>query len=184
MKYTLSKTTAMVYKIRITEPSHTWADITIEEWAGGGSIKVISDYGDYSYSWNAIGEGVFRDFLLSLDFGYFMEKTKGSSVYKFSPELTINQIKKDILKIRHIRDIDRDTARGCWNDIETYDLETDSETLYHERIWQTYIPKYIYDSDYHAIPVETEINHQCTGFWEIIWPVACEIWREELKEPK
>lgn len=182
MKYTLNKTTAMVYKIRITEPSHTWADITIEEWIGGGSIKVISDYGGYSCSWNAIGEGLFRDFLLSLDFDYFMGKTKGNSVHKFSPELTITQIKNDILKIRHVRDIDKETARECWYSIETYDLETDSEDVYYERLWQTDIPKYIYDGDYHAIPVETEIDYQCKGFWEVIWPVACEIWKNELEE--
>lgn len=182
MKYTLNKTTAMVYKIRITEPECTWADITIEEWVGGGSIKVISDYGDYSYSWNAIGEGLFRDFLVSLDFGYFMQKTKGNSVHKFSSELTVTQIKNDILKIRRTRDIDKDAARECWNAIGDYGLDTDCEVTYHERIWQTDIPKYIYDTDYYDIPVETEINQQYKRFWEKIWPVACEIWRHELEE--
>lgn len=183
-KYTVEKSTAMVYKIR---GECGWADITLREWDRGGSFSCQSDYGNYSHIWTAIGDGTLRDFLCGLDYGYFMNKTRGDTT-QFSGIKTLEKLKTDIMKARRsmssydigIQEIDSNQAREYWVEVENLGLEDyDSMDIYFDRFMQTECCEYLYGNCSQSIPVEYEPIWECKGFWENIWPVACEIWKEE-----
>lgn len=182
MSYSLTKRTAIVYGIRINKP-HTWADITIEEWQGGGSFKCISDYGNYSHIWGSIGERSLREFLCSLDKHYFLKKVTEYKYLEFDCEATLAGIRKDILKYRREGEIDKELARECFDEAQPgTDLsDCDNSTLFWERLYQSSILNGAYDGEGTNVNTQERIKPQCQGFWDIVWPVACEIWREELK---
>lgn len=178
-KYSCEKDTAVVYKIRMADRS-AWAVIAMRQWPRGGSIDIQSDFGNYAYSWNATGDGDFRAFLLDLHYDYFMGKVRQGFGHGevFDPEGSLDEIKRDIIKARRTGDINKAAAREAWDDLSWVDA-TD------ETVFATQITAYgsitrIYDDDYSAIPFMRKRDPQCAGFWEVIWPVACEIWREEL----
>lgn len=86
MEYTCVKDEAVVYKMKAGKPGWGWANITIREWEGGGSVDIQSDFGAYAYSWGAIGSGTFRAFLRGLNYGYFMGKAAANRGRQFSWE--------------------------------------------------------------------------------------------------
>ena len=180
MKYELKKSTAMVYHIRILEPSRTWADITIEEWKEGGSFKCVSDYGNYSYIWGSIGTETLRGFLCQLNYDYFMGKTHPSLGEQFSIRKSITACRENIIEARRDCDITRAQARVMWEYLEQLEDAGNNENLYFQLITDSDIFDTIYENDYCSIPSHTEKHPQCAGFWRIIWPVAVEIWKEEL----
>lgn len=49
-----------------------------------GSFDCQSDYGNDTSSWNSIGNMPFIEFLLSLDYGYFMNRTRGENQQIFN----------------------------------------------------------------------------------------------------
>jgi len=179
MDYKIQKSTAMVYKIRL--PNGGWADITIEEWEKGGSFKCVSDYGNYSYIWTSIGEQTLRGFLCQLDFYYFMMKAhKSKSGMQFSLEKTIELIKRDIIQQRRGDDLNSTDARTCWEEAEQLDTGN-SIDLFYNLFSETKAAKLIYAGDPCVFPAAEEVIPQCEGFWELIWPCICEVWRDELK---
>ena len=71
-RYSVTKGTAKVYRIVMEERSG-WGDFTIESYYNGGSLKVISDFGDYSCIWTNIGvTKTFEEFLGYLNFVFFL----------------------------------------------------------------------------------------------------------------
>lgn len=182
MNYTVQKTTADVYKIRIKD-RFSWATITIRQWVEGGSIDVQSDFGSYSYSWTSIGPRDFRAFLMGLDYGYFMEKAaRGSRGYRFSPERTIEGMKQFVIERRRGGDIDSATARAGWEAIEDLDVDIvmETESWFVASVLDRSDLFELFGGDYDSIPLRSERCPQCAGFWNEIWPIACETWREEL----
>jgi hypothetical protein len=180
MNYTCEKDTATVYKIRIDGRS-AWAVITIRQWPKGGSIDIQSDYGNYSNSWCSIGERDFREFLLDLEFSYFMGKVRGHDYLRFSLEKTIAEVKADINEQRRDGEITKEKARECWDILEESEQERDSEDIFYRRVMDADIEGAVYDGDMSAFPRALEPDPQCQGFWDVIWPVACDVWKKELE---
>ena len=178
LPYTFTIKTIEVYKIRRINGRYGWADLTIDGWEGGGSINVQSDWGTYAYQWTSIGERSFKEFLLGLNYSYFMGKCIGYHGEKFSSSKTIEAIKRDIFKARRDDEIDSVVARDYYDAIDT-DYDNISQDLFFERLWHTSIISEIYCSDPHSIPVVHEENHKARAFWDEVWPKFCEIIKGE-----
>lgn len=160
-----------------------WADISIREWPGGGSIDVQSDYGLYAYTWYSIGDEPFRKFLCSLCRDYFMAKTRGERGWKnYDGPATIREIRKNIIEDRLEGEITKKDARSMWNS-----LEGKGDWLFTELVEDSTfegILDRIYGDDFSNIPCIESPKFECLNFWSIIWPCACEIWKNELAAEK
>lgn len=183
--HTVKKSIAEVYAIRLKDGDTAWADITVESWKSGGSIKVISDFGDYSYMWNSIGSGTFKSFLCDLDFCYFMGKCRGNHGQEFSAKMTVENIRDEIVTARRVLDVDKDTARTHWKAIDDIDHMGESEFSHFICFDGSKLVQDIYCGDLSSIPYGSEPIPECVGFWDVLWPIACETWKqEELTETK
>ncbi|MHC1744866.1 MAG: hypothetical protein AB9873_17815 [Syntrophobacteraceae bacterium] len=201
--YTCKKTMAVVYNLRIKEPSPkgspgwtTWADITIREWFGqysggprnGGSIQIISDYGNYGFAWSHIGDKCLRQFLLALEADYFFGKVVegGRRNYEvIDMKATLEDIRKEIVSMRREGRIDKEQARDFWEQIEEgSDVSRciSDEELYRALDDHDDLFRIIFHNDFENVPVSHTMNGQCRGFWDRIWPAACDVWRKELAE--
>ncbi len=179
-EYTYKKSTAMVYTIRIQKPYSTWADITIEEWDGGGSFKCISDFGNFVYAWTSIGDRCLRDFLRGLNFDYFMGKTRGK-FEQFAFKETIKNMLNDVITMRREeRSLTEETARQLWDQIKALECTNNEEHFF--RDLGDFIMGKLYDHDHESIAIVEEPTGECKQFWDIIWPAACDIWGKELLE--
>jgi len=182
---TITEVPSTTYKVRF-KPSHfMWADITLREWEGGGSIQIQSDYGEFARIWNAIGSRTFIEFLCSLDMDYFMKKTRPADYREFSAEKTEKEIKRYIIQCRRDGYITKEVAREVWDEVEWLELgNSTSETEYYLKIQgggfgaESFVDA-LYDGDYAAIPHCTEYNPQCTEFWNNIWCHVVEYWGGE-----
>jgi hypothetical protein len=187
MSTIVTKEEAVVYKIRIEEPHHSWADITIREWPRGGSIDIQSDYGNFSYAWGSIGDRTLREFLCNLDYHYFMGKTRPSSCGRaFDISKTLKQLREDVISRRKERCLNKEEARECWIDICDIEEYAGNEEAEYVRAldMQHSLIRLLYDFEYGCIPYEYIDDPQCVAFWERIWPVVCQAWAEELREEK
>lgn len=186
--YGYTKTKVSCYKIHLKKSS-VWAYITIDEWAnGGGSFSCQSDYGNYEYMWSSIGPDTLREFMMDCDFHYFMEKVTGYKLMEFDAEETTKELYKILLSSRRLDDTNKFQAREIWDELKRSGLDDD---FYHakeghgwfERFHATcplFIESFCYDLD--CVPMRDRANAQAVGFWEIIWPIACDIWTKELAD--
>lgn len=185
MKYTYKKHQAKVYNIRVQEPYPTWANITIREWKGGGSFDCQSDYKDFSHFWNSIGPETLREFLIDLDFDYFMKKTRARDYLEFSGEESLKAVRQDIINADREDRIDIELARKMFDSTR---LHTDrvlySQNTFAQFLIDSDIIKDLYFNDWQAVPIRKEYNPQCLGFWKNIWPAAKEIWEKEITDEK
>lgn len=179
--YTVEKGTATVYKLRQGNMGLGWADITIREWPAGGSIDIQSDYGNYSYFWNSIGKRTFKEFLLGLNPGYFFGKCMGKEYDVYDPEKTERWVKELVIERRKDGDLNKEEARDCWNEIQFIDFGS-ADAYYYSASDRTSLWEMCFGEDYHSLPHATKPHPQAEAFWEVIWPVACAEWRQELTQ--
>lgn len=104
MGFEITTETATVYKLRFRknegeQERFGWADAAVRSWKGGGSISIQSDYGNYAYTWTAIGSASFLSFLIGLNFDYFMGKAC-PGYRQFAHEKTVDAIKRMIVERR------------------------------------------------------------------------------------
>jgi len=176
MKITIE--TAKVYRLRGFKPeSFAWADIVIRSWKGGGSIDVQSDYGSYAYQWGSTGRDDIREFLVGLDYGYFMTKCHPSRGYETDWDGTAKEVRRLILEDRRIGGITADFARKCIDGVDAVEW---GESLFYEMRDHPELSTFYADGDY---PRKTVRQGQCNGFWTVIWPEIVKVWREELQAP-
>lgn len=167
--------TAIVYKLRKFRPeSFCWADITIRAWKGGVSFQAQSDYGNYAYIWGAIGPDDWRDFLLSLDYGYFMGKAHPSHGYETDWDGTADDIRKLILEDRRKgRAMSAEEARACFDAVDKVEW---GPSIYYELRDYPELAEFMQSHDF---PTKRARNGQCNGFWSVVWPEICKVWRKE-----
>lgn len=174
--YRIATDIARVYKARaMTRHGWGWATATIREWREGGQIDVQSDFGNYAYSWGAIGDRTLREFLCGLDFDYFMNKA-GRGYCVFDEEATVRAIKAEIFDQLKHGCIDRVTAHE-WRD-ELDDIgDCGSEHLFAERLMSHEWFYKLYDT-YPSIA--TRDCPQARAFWDGPWQALCAHWRAEI----
>lgn len=172
-------TSATVYRLRKFKPeTYCWADITIRSWMNGGAIDVQSDYGSYSYQWCSTGCDDIREFLVGLDYGYFMGKAHPSHGYVTDWDLTAKDVKRLILKDRRDGGLSAAEAREIMDAAEAIEW---GEAVFYEMRDYPKLAQFYTDSDY---PKRTVKQGQCNGFWNIVWPEITRIWREEIAARK
>lgn len=167
-EYTSSISEARVYTLkgRAQGYGRWWAEVTIREWPGGGSVNIQSESGSYATFWTAIGDVCLRKFLCSLHFDYFMERCCGSAYIEGRREGWLKP----------------EAARDIWNELtQARGLPYSSlSDLLHE-IDASRVISELYDGDYCSAPDCEKPRQECLNFWRHIWPCACEVWREELE---
>ena len=169
---------AKVYRMRKFKPeTFCWADITIRSWKGGGAIDVQSDYGSYSCQWGATGRDDIREFLIGLDYGYFMGKAHPSRGYATDWDLTAEDVKRLILKDRRDGGISAEDARKCMDGANAIEW---GEAAFYEMRDYPELARFYSESDY---PKRTVKQGQCNGFWTVIWPEIVRVWKEEIAAP-
>lgn len=185
LDYTFEKAKATVYKVRPKdgEKYRTWADVSIHEWKGGGSISIISDYGNYSHGWNAIGERPFRKFLCGLDMDYFGKKTLPQGYLQDDVEASQKAAMVAVVEYRreNPKSLDKETARDLYDGIAQADTCGDDMGYFAAKIQDLdgFDLVFGHGMDF---PYRKQYNPQLKGFWEILWPCLVDIWQKELSE--
>jgi hypothetical protein len=181
LQYVCETGTAKVYMLRRIGGSSAWADITIRDWPDGGSLNIQSDYGNYQHSWRSTGCNSLIEFLIGLNFDYFMKKCcKGYLVY--SHEETLKRTLSQLIAYRKYRFLNKEEARECMNQIKTAFPYGSSNIVDFVENLPEIVTEMVYDNDYSNIPEGKTPRYECVGFWEEVWPCACEVWRKELEE--
>ena len=183
-RYSVTKGRAKVYRI-VLEDCSGWADLTIEGYSSGGSLKTVSDFGDYSAIWTNIGPAkTFEGFLCELRFEYFMEKTSIHPYLIFDLDSTVNDTQRDILRFRKENLLDRQKARCVYDKLKSC-LEQCFENAedYLDFLDEIEVSKVLqveglYDYNF---PVSHKYDEQCLAFWETIWPCFCDVLKKEIK---
>lgn len=178
--YTITTDVARVYKVK--ERGRTgwgWAIATIREWPRGGQIDVQSDFGNFAYSWSAVGDRTLREFLCNVGFDYFMNKAAGKW-RTFDEEATIRAIKKDIFAAVKYRHFTREQAIEYRDELDGCG-DTGSEHLFVERLMSCDWFSELYDT-YPSIVMRD--SAQAREFWDGPWKALCEHWRKETEREK
>lgn len=173
LTYKVTTDTARVYKLR-SDKGWGWANITIREWPRGGSIDVQSDFDSYSNTWSAVGDRPFREFLLQLDFGYFMGKAKPGYM-RFDADATAAAVRRMIIEQRRDGELAQRDAREMYDNLYMLHEAISEESFY--AAWYEYFGRLCDGCD---APNVHKPDAQAVSFWEYVWPVACEFWRKEL----
>ncbi len=156
---------------------HTWADITIRSWDKAGSISVISDYGNYNAIWHSTGYDDIRKFLIELDYAYFMKKSHPQLGMEVDWDETVKFILKEICETRRNGDLEAEEARNFFDYIKGADQ---NEGMFW-RISESESELYDFLGRIDFPTIKRKIP-ECQGFWEVIWKVAVETWKEELTQ--
>ncbi len=170
------------YKIKELGPARvfhvregsSWAIAIVREWGDGGSIDIQSDYGSFNYIWYLVGDS-FYDFLRSLDFDYFMGKTRPD--YKvFDYDASIKAIKVSLIENRKQGNLTRQQAREFWNDVENMGHCSTTAEFYDCIAQVAHIEEIYYDWDF---PMYDKPSYQTKLFWNGPWQALCEHWKRE-----
>jgi hypothetical protein len=153
----------------------TYADIHISE---DGALFIRSDYGDYTYKWGSFGDS-FKKFLISINNDYLINKLGGVNSYIFDYDLTIKEIKKEIIKGRR-EGLDNEVVREIWNEIEELEY-TSIKDIFYKIIMDTQYFDIICDNDPYNIPCQESINPQLSSFIKELWPNFIAYLKEEIK---
>lgn len=146
-KWTVSK--KQVEQYQINGPYGVWALITLDE---RGIFQATGDLGNYSYDgWAHHGCPSFKHFLVSIGrpgSDYFIMKVTGGAKV-FDSEATEVKIRKRILKKRREKNIDKETARWCWDEFADVSLPDDvNETMHAVTDCCPTLFKEVFDEDY------------------------------------
>jgi hypothetical protein len=176
----LTTETAQVYKLKGEKDDKepwAWAVIIIRSWEGGGSIDAQTDYGNYAYIWSSIGDRDIREFLCKLDYSYFMGKAHHTRGYVTDWDKTADEIKRLALEDRRADNLDAESARDIFDALDA--IDRDEGFFWQARDYPA-LSKFL---SRHEYPKRTVRDAQCNGFWNVIWPRICEVWKEELAAP-
>jgi hypothetical protein len=176
-KYTCRRETSLTLVINAGDGE--MCEATIREWKGGGSIQVQSGWGNYAYSWSAIGSRTFTNFLSGLTYDYAMGKFMGTKDYVDDRVKFMRQQRDEIIEARRDRRIEKDTARDLWMACEhfeghdsTINLFTDMsapddfggvERSFVEALYGPAVSPY-------ELTMPVKRDPHCAGFWDKHWP--------------
>jgi hypothetical protein len=170
--YKITKSTVEVYRFR-AEGAPYWADVTIDNEAGG--ISISSDFGNWSFRWGATGDESFKKFLGRVDQHYVAGKFGANKFFRAD-----------------------ETIRMYESQTEQCGLTSDEKTAALREIarMQGYIHKEEFMSMVRDMPRIMGMYEGCPelchdldpgykNLWEHIWPLMLETFKveEALPEP-
>ncbi|KAA9007268.1 hypothetical protein F4V43_01925 [Paenibacillus spiritus] len=192
-KYSVTKDVSEVYRLRIDSHRCQWATITINN----GDLNVISDCGNFNYSWRMNENENFKDLLIRIckygeGKGYLYDKIHDRDrADRVDVEKTVKQIKKDLFE--YYREKKRDYYYMTEDKYKYSDLSTKMRDAYDELIGlesegemsQDYFYSQLYNStylnevfcgDYFAyLDVEYIGDRQAIAFCEVVAPIFAEV---------
>ena len=83
----------------------------------GGELLVHSSFGNWAYTWHACGMP-FKEFLADCDRDYLMGKLLGDKLRTFDGELSVRELRKELLQKRRTWSLTREMARASWDAIK------------------------------------------------------------------
>lgn len=151
-----------------------------------GEISVQSEYGNYAYGWykESRGTDTLKEFLVDTYKNYVRTKFgyDGKNDY-FYVDKTISNIKKEILRLRKDKEIDKEQALDCWQEIKHMDShhKTCQELYGQLDQWAPTTMELIYGNSPYDVPWVTGTHPQLVAFMDKVWPLFIAEIREELK---
>lgn len=174
-EYSVKKSIVEQYTI-ILNDGWDHAFIFLDNGEKSGTISILSSYGNYSNHFSSTGQP-FKDFLMNLNFDYFMTKTT-KDYMKFSIKKTIEEFKKMVLGTRREKEITKEEAKICIEELNDIDDSCDEQYYLSDMIDGTIFEKIFIHESIHEY-FQQEVDIQCKGFWEYIWPKFLEILTKE-----
>lgn len=146
---------------------YEWAFIYVDE--TNGVFTCYSSFGNYCYRWTHIGTTTLKEFLLDLDFDYFMGKTRPGYL-RYSQEATLTSVRSDIISCRRSLDLTKDEARAAWNSMDDVHMTSGNDvTAFYYEFQKSEALMKVYDNDLWDVAKDRP-DRTAVGFWEKIWP--------------
>ncbi|MGG1637209.1 hypothetical protein [Paenibacillus sp. NRS-1760] len=200
--YQVEKDVSEVYRLRIGSYHCQWATITINN---TGDLNVISDCGNFNYSWRMFDKENFKEFLIRVCHGgeargYLYDKIHDRDrASRVDPEKNIAYLKKELLqqyreKRRSYSYMQEDKkkiypllinrVRDAWDELESIENEGEmSADAFWGLLWNARYLNEFFDGDYfaHCMDVETTGDRRAMVFCEIVAPLFAEVLKAELE---
>jgi hypothetical protein len=202
VEFRVSKDVSEVYRLQIGSYRCAFATITINN---VGDLNVISDCGNFNYSWRSFGES-FKEFLIKVcsmgeSDGYLYSKIhdreRGNRV---DTEKTIKRLKQEL--IQYYREKRRDwwymeqdkkkiyplldtRMRDAFDELDGIENEGEmSIDAFMSLLWNSSYLDEVFGGDYLAHQLDVEIigDRQAKTFCEVVAPIFAEVLKEELNQ--
>lgn len=160
-----------------TAKTGEWAIIFISE--RGGILAILSDYGNWSYTWSHHGRESFRHFLVELgrDTDYLMKKL-GGGVNWYDAAATERAISTAIDLALVQGEISKETAQAAREHVKHCDFH-DVGAAY--RLWdEEESIADVFGEDFDAVPVVKDYEPGLRQFTERLWPLFVAAIQTEL----
>ncbi|WP_405169458.1 hypothetical protein [Paenibacillus sp. FSL H3-0286] len=201
-KYSIEKDISEVYRIRLDSHRCQWATLTINN----GDLNVISDCGNFNYSWRMNKNENFKELLIRIckhgeGKGYLYDKIHDRNrANRVDTKKSIEPLKKELFEYYrekkrdwHYMEQDKkkyyplldDRMRDAYDELVSIESEGElSMDAFHSLLWNNSYLDEVFDGDYfaHCLDVEYIGDRQAIAFCEVVAPVFAEILMNELKE--
>ena len=145
-----------------------WSHIVLDEETG--LFTAHGSYGTFAYTWPPQYRSTpLRAFVSSLDFDYFIGKTRGSGAVEFDEAGSRQAIKRLIIDARRTHGETKSGAREAWNELSDIP-EGEGEDFFARQIADndTILNVIGHDDWWHVLA--RRYKPECTEFWKVIWP--------------
>ncbi|UGY15256.1 hypothetical protein HAP48_0043145 [Bradyrhizobium septentrionale] len=157
------------YIIRPEAHRGEWAFIYVDE--EKSMFMAYSSFGTYAYCWPHRGPETLKEFLLDLEFDYFMGKTRGLESKQFDFNGTIEGMRKHVREAQRRKMLSKDKARDALvaiDDLKWMDNHQ-SVDVFVDRVYADKAICEAYRHDFEDV-IKNRPDPQCVGFWQKIWP--------------
>jgi hypothetical protein len=154
----ITKDTIQVYRLRHSNRSDIWADITLD----GNAVSIRSCYGNWSYSWGNPGSD-FKQFLIGLGFDYAANKFGENNF--FDHEATIKHFVSEAKRLKSDHSIDKETYISVIKEIEKLKEHPDRGMFIH----QCYESTKLFEMFDCQPDLCTCVSPMFTHFWKELW---------------
>lgn len=108
---------------RGAEPRDSWSIVFVDD---DGCLSIVSDYGNWGYRWNMMGESKsIRRMLLDFNSEYVRNKLSYDHAKVFSADKTVASVKREILYYRRQKELPKRETRLDWNALQRVSNELD-----------------------------------------------------------
>jgi hypothetical protein len=148
----------------VVRANHEWAIFYIDEKLGAFNCQ--STYGTYAYIWRSIGSATLKEFLLDLNFDYFMGKAR-PGYHTFDFDRSVERLRDTIRSARRYGSLTKAEARDAWDDIEG--LSPDGSHEFVSYVTHSEPLMRALGGDYYDLCSQSP-DGDSKQFWVIIWP--------------
>jgi hypothetical protein len=146
---------------------HEWALIALDEKTG--LVAIQSSCGSFNHIWPPqYRDQPLGEFIATLDFDYFMGKTRGQMAFEFDEARTRASIKDAIKRSRRDGHCTKAGARDAMDELEYIEEGMSREAFAHELNTSVHILDCIGHDDW-CDHLCKRYTPECEWFWKTIW---------------